>query len=80
MTAYVKHNTGETWDEIENNMTIPRLQALEKVWETSPPIARSISWIAQSRGMKLKRPRKETKEQSKEFMDVLKTGGGFNVG
>lgn len=38
-------------------MTMPRLAALEAVWETSPPYTRSLSWLAQSEGLKVKRPK-----------------------
>jgi hypothetical protein len=44
---------------VEENMTIPRLNALEAIWETSPPLAVSMSMVAQANGMKVKRQKKQ---------------------
>lgn len=38
MTARLCHFTGWTWDYIEECMTIPRVKALMRHWEKTPPL------------------------------------------
>lgn len=57
-------------------MTWPRLQALKKVWETSPTAPQSLSWIAQTKGMKVKRPRKGGQPQKGAARELYEAVNG----
>jgi hypothetical protein len=58
-------------------MTIPRMRALEKVWETSPPATRSLSYLAQSKGLKLNHPTPKT--QTGAAQEVFMAAAGLEV-
>jgi hypothetical protein len=61
-------------------MTVPMLRALQKVWETSPPVAVSVGALL--RGLSGKRgPAREMERQVslEEIAGALSQGGGFVV-
>lgn len=44
--------TGWEWDNVDRTMTMPRLQALQGVWDMTPPPAQTLTMLAQSKGFK----------------------------
>ncbi len=44
--------TGWTWRDIDLQMTLPRLSALQSVWQSLPPVAMQLLGIGQVLGMK----------------------------
>jgi hypothetical protein len=51
--------TGWTWDYIDQQMTLPRLLALTRVWETCPPVPLSLIMISAALGIKPPKPTAE---------------------
>jgi len=44
-------DTGWTWDYIDEYMTLPRAEALGRLWATRPPLARAVVAIAAALGV-----------------------------
>jgi len=47
---------GWTWEYIDEEMTIPRLEALYRQWDKVPPLSVSVACIAYAMGMERKTP------------------------
>lgn len=63
--------TGWTWEYIDDNMTIPRLQAMSDYWQEHPPLHQLVATFL---GVKSKAP----KEQDNASLLELVGGGGFS--
>lgn len=44
--------TGWTWDYIDEHMTFPRLEALNREWERTPPPNESLAMLLRALGWK----------------------------
>lgn len=58
-----------SWDEVEDQITIPRMQALYSYWEENPPIHRIAAAMA---GIE---PRKKQKQYA-DVMELIGSGEG----
>ena len=38
MVAHIVVSTGMAWDQVEDQITIPRMKALYRYWEDHPPV------------------------------------------
>lgn len=63
--------TGWTWEYIDAHMTLPRLYAMHRSWETLPPPAIQLARIASFFGINL-----EPKEEVGTLDDFIVAMGG----
>jgi hypothetical protein len=46
--------TGWTWDEVRDQLDLPRVEALRKAWEHNPPLAITMRAAAEAQGVEFK--------------------------
>jgi len=63
---------GWSWEYIDEEMTLPRMEAITKRWEVVPPLSVSIASIASALGVK--REPKKAPEQSMDELVALMGG------
>lgn len=68
---------GWSWEYIDEEMTLPRMDAIVKHWEVIPPLAVSVASIASALGVKRQgKVEKKAEGSIDELMSVL-GGAGF---
>jgi hypothetical protein len=62
LICHVCQATGWSWDEAEDQLTLPRLRAFARVWAQSPPPPVLLRLIAEALGWRAAAPRDPWRE------------------
>lgn len=57
-------STGWTWDYVADHVTLPRLEALSRVWASRPSVADSVAMVLRAFGWKPAPRRSKAKRKS----------------
>lgn len=64
---------GWSWEYVDEEMTLPRMEAIAKHWETVPPLSVSLASIAAALGVK----RSDKKETGQDMGELIGALGGI---
>lgn len=67
---------GWSWEYIDEEMTLPRMEAIAKRWETVPPLSVSVAGIAAALG--IKREPKKTVAEEQNIDELAALFGGIS--
>lgn len=73
---------GWTWEYIDEEMTLPRLEKIVAHWDAVPPLSVSVAAIASVLGVGRKGPRPSAKpreEDPRALIDLLGGAAGFSM-
>ena len=67
--AHIAASTGWTWEQV-GQLTIPRLNALNKYWKQNPPVHLLVKWFIGYES-KDEKPQKSTQDNDAAFAELF---------